>query len=88
MTNMICKVCGFHYENYYPWGEDGKTPTYDICVCCGVEFGFDDDDMAGMGILAYRLKWINEDANFHVASARPENWILEEQLRNIPEEFI
>lgn len=23
--------------DYNPWGDDGKTPTYDICPCCGVE---------------------------------------------------
>jgi len=87
MTNTICRVCGFCYSNYCPWGEDGETPTYDHCVCCGCEFGFDDDDMAGEGILSYRSRWLNRGAIFFMLSERPENWSLEDQLKNIPEEF-
>ena len=75
--------------DYYPWGEDGKTPTYDICACCGGEFGFDDDIHAcGKPIQVYRSKWISEGANFYNPSERPENWKLEDQLKNIPEEFV
>jgi len=88
MTNTMCRVCGFCYSDYYPWGEDGSTPTYDICVCCGCEFGFDDDEMAcGKSIQAYRSTWINGGAIFFMPSERPENWNLEDHLKNIPEEF-
>ena len=84
MDNMTCRVCGFHYDGYYPWGEDGRTPTYDICVCCGAEFGFDDDIHAsGKPIQSYRSKWINDGANFFTPSEQPENWNLEIQLYNI-----
>ncbi|MGB7430615.1 MAG: hypothetical protein WA933_22715 [Microcoleaceae cyanobacterium] len=36
-----CRVCG--YDMKYPiWGEDGNTPSFDICPCCGTEFGYED----------------------------------------------
>jgi hypothetical protein len=85
-----CRICGFQYDaDYYPWGIDNMTPTYDICVCCGGEFGFDDDIHAcGKPIQAYRSKWINEGAKFGVPSKCPENWNLQEQLKNISGEFV
>ena len=55
--NMMCRICGFVYDNYYPWGD----PDHEMCVCCGGEFGFDDDIHAcGKTIQEYRSKWINE----------------------------
>ena len=36
-VNNFCPVCGYPLSDYNPWGDDGKTPTYDICPCCGVE---------------------------------------------------
>jgi len=87
--NMTCRICGFLYDDYYPWGENGNTPDYEMCACCGGEFGFDDDIHAcGKPIQEYRSKWIDEGANFYNPSKRPENWNLEVQLGNIPEEFV
>jgi len=86
---MICRICGFLYDDYYPWGEDGNTPDYEHCAYCGAEFGFDDDIAAcGKPIHVYRSKWISEGAKFFIASRCPENWSLEEQLKNIHEEFL
>ena len=33
--NNFCPVCGYPLGNYNPWGDDGKTPTFDICPCWG-----------------------------------------------------
>lgn len=41
-NSFYCRVCGL-YLGYQPWGEDGKTPSYEICPCCGVEFGYEYD---------------------------------------------
>lgn len=41
-VNNFCHVCGYPLGDYNPWGDDGKTPTYDICPCCGVEWGNED----------------------------------------------
>ena len=29
-----CRVCGLN-QDFKPWGEDGKTPAFEICGCCG-----------------------------------------------------
>ncbi len=36
-----CRVCGLDHE-YFIWGSEGHLPTFDICECCGVEFGYGD----------------------------------------------
>lgn len=41
MEEHFCRVCGLYIEDE-PWGKDGSCPTYEICSCCGVEFGNED----------------------------------------------
>lgn len=41
--SFYCRVCGL-YLGYQPWGEDGRTLSYNI-LCCGVEFGYEDDSI-------------------------------------------
>lgn len=36
-----CRVCGLD-QGFKPWGEDDQTPTFDLCNCCGVQFGYED----------------------------------------------
>lgn len=77
----MCKVCGYSELNYYPWGEDGKTPSYEICPCCGVEFGYEDSTLEGM--LKYRKKWIKLGGKWFKEEKRPNNWSLDKQLKNV-----
>lgn len=56
MNEFVCRICGFLLEEK-PWGEDGEAPTYDICPCCGVEFG--NEDYCLDSIREYRIRWIN-----------------------------
>lgn len=44
----LCKVCDFDCSPFFPWGEDGLTPSYSICPQCGVEFGYEDTSEAGI----------------------------------------
>jgi hypothetical protein len=81
-----CRVCGlFQGEDHPPWGSDGKCPSFDICECCGVEFGYGDcflDD-----VKRARKEWLDKGAFWNDPKYRPKNWSLEEQLNNIPEKF-
>lgn len=79
-----CRVCG-QFSEKHPWGEDGKSPTLELCPCCGVQFGVDDDTIDI--IKAYRAKWINEGTKWLTKEQKPDQWNIEEQLRNIPEKF-
>lgn len=38
MSRHNCRVCGYYIDDL-PWGKDGNCPTYEICPCCGDEFG-------------------------------------------------
>jgi hypothetical protein len=40
VNTFACPVCGYPGLDEPPWAED--SPSYDICPCCGVEFGYDD----------------------------------------------
>lgn len=81
---LRCRVCGYKSEDP-PWGDDGRTPLYDFCECCGVEHGYQDASPAGAR--TYRAQWIAAGAEWEEAAARPEGWKLDEQLRHIPPEF-
>ncbi len=80
----FCRVCGLEEEEP-PWGEDGETPLWDICACCGVEHGY--EDSSPIAIRRYREQWLGKGAPWWDLQFRPEGWSLEEQLENIPLQF-
>lgn len=77
---MDCRVCGLTHDEP-PWGEDGLSPTFDICECCGVEFGYEDSNSTS-GI-NYLLEWVKSGAMWHDPQAKPHGWSLEKQLQNV-----
>jgi hypothetical protein len=79
--NQCCRVCGLFYPDFFPWGYDGISPTYDICDCCGVEFG--NEDYSAESITSHRDKWIKNGAEWNKEQCRPTNWNIELQLENI-----
>jgi hypothetical protein len=85
MNRHNCRVCGY-YIGDLPWGKDGNCPTYEICPCCGVEFG--NEDCTKEFTKQYREKWINEGAKWFAPEEKPKNWNKEEQFINIPQEFL
>jgi hypothetical protein len=84
MDTLYCRVCGF-LNVLPPWGEDDDYPDYGICDCCGVEAGLDDRSL--VGIRLYRKEWLDSGAKWFKPKLKPENWDLEEQMKNIPERF-
>ncbi len=84
MTNIFCRVCGYRHSEPQ-WGEDGKSPNYEICPCCGVESG--NEDYTIESIRRYRKSWIEEQGSKWFYPGKPSNWSLDDQLTNIPHEF-
>lgn len=82
--NKFCPVCGYPLGDYNPWGDDGKTPTYDICPYCGVEWG--NEDYTSESRKEYCSKWIAAGTKWFDPQKKPANWNLEEQLKNIANE--
>ena len=85
MKNHNCRVCGLYIEDA-TWGEDNKTPTYEICPCCGVEFGNEDYTLESTRI--YRFNWIKSGAKWFSRKEQPLNWRVEDQFKFIPEDWI
>ena len=62
----VCKVCGLYYPVFYPWGESGDIPSHDICDCCGIEFGYEDNNVesakkAGAGKIIFLVNNDNQE---------------------------
>jgi hypothetical protein len=60
-SELVCRVCGLATDER-PWGEDGNRPTYEICQCCGVEFGYGDGSL--QDIINYREQWLRDGAKW------------------------
>jgi hypothetical protein len=80
-----CLSCGYK-PKYYPWGEDGQSPSMEICPCCGVQFGNEDKTLESLK--TYRSKWISNGAKWFSKEDKPEGWDMDAQMKKIPEEFL
>lgn len=78
-----CRVCGLK-QHTPPWSKDGQ-PSFDICVCCGTEFGC--DDVKAIDIHHRRKAWIASGTVWRDPSCRPKDWSLMQQLSNIPSTY-
>ena len=80
-----CRICGHKYDDFYPWGKDGKTASFEICDCCGVTFGY--EDATKKAAIEFRKIWIDNGAKWHNCSVQPKGWSFEKSLREVPSEF-
>lgn len=80
-----CRVCGF-LQDELPWGESEDLPTFNICPCCGVEFGYEDATL--YGIRRYRKLWLSGGAKWFNPKLQPKDWTLELQLKGIPTRYV
>ena len=79
-----CYVCGAQADSP-PWGEDGRTPTYDFCPSCGCEHGYQDSSTKGIETL--RAKWLARGGEWEDSSFKPDHLSLDLQLAQIPTEL-
>jgi hypothetical protein len=71
---------------FEPWGPDGKTPSHDICPCCGVEWGYEDGTLESTR--KYRDEWVKNGTRWNVAGDKPAHWSWEKQRAQIPAEWL
>jgi hypothetical protein len=81
---FYCRVCGFRLEDP-PWGYDSKSPVFDFCPCCGVEFGY--QDATPEGARKFRYRWLERGATWDDEQEKPEKWNLEDQIKQIPMQY-
>jgi hypothetical protein len=77
---MNCRVCGLTQDDL-PWGIDGNSPNYEICDCCGVEFG--NEDYKYESVLKYRENWIKKGMLWFNKKNKPLEWDFEKQFSSI-----
>ena len=80
----ICPVCGFDDLDSAPYDNNGN-PSYEICSCCGFEFGFHDSS-EHMTFEKYREEWMLRGFPFEFKPDIPNIWneeIMRKQLLNI-----
>ncbi|OLY94437.1 hypothetical protein [Cnuella takakiae] len=75
-----CRVCGLE-QIEKPWGDDGATPSFEICDCCGVEFGY--EDSTELSIKRYREDWLRRGGEWFDKKAKPIDWSLDEQIKYV-----
>lgn len=81
MKKYTCHVCGYPELSDPPWGDDGKSSSFDICPCCGVEYGYEDAREAAM--LKFRQQWIASGGKWFNERLKPRDWDMKKQLLNI-----
>jgi hypothetical protein len=81
LNNINCRVCGFAL-GFEPWGKDDSEPTWEICPCCGTEFGYEDSTI--IGVMRARKRWIDNGAQWFNNNKRPSDWDMNTQLSMIP----
>ena len=79
---FLCRICAWKLDEP-PWGSDNRIPNYEICPCCGCEFG--NDNYALESIREYRRSWLEKGAQWFLSKKRPVVLDLEGQLDNISE---
>ena len=77
-----CRVCGLRYDDFFPWGATGTDPTFDICDCCGTEFGY--QDITVESVRAARARWLAAGGEWREERTRPSQWDRQRQLAAIP----
>ncbi|MFJ2770283.1 hypothetical protein [Streptomyces sp. NPDC087300] len=76
----VCRVCGLDVGEVR-FDEHGLA-LFVICECCGTESGVSD----GIVAQARRVRghWLDAGSTWFEPKARPAEWELQQQLRNIP----
>jgi transcription elongation factor Elf1 len=77
----ICPVCGFDGLSEPPYDKQNQ-PSYEVCPCCGFEFGFDEQQTSDK-YNVFRSTWIKNGAEWFLPNKKPKDWNLKKQLENL-----
>ncbi|WP_061224952.1 hypothetical protein [Leptospira weilii] len=84
-VEYLCPVCGYELD-FLPW--EDLDPSFGICHCCGIQFGYTDATPEGEGKEeqdSYREWWISHGMEWQSKGIfdPPPNWDPKEQLKRI-----
>jgi hypothetical protein len=81
MGKYTCPVCGYPDLEEPAWNISTGNPSFEICPCCGCEFGY--EDATSIGKKRYLQKWVRSGTNWFKPDLKPANWDLREQLTRV-----
>ncbi len=79
----VCPVCKFDGLSEPPYNSEGSGP-YEICPCCGFEFGVDDFgyNSCKEAHAVWRKQWIDRGCLWQYSeNKKPKDWDPVEQLK-------
>lgn len=74
-----CPVCGYNNLDFMPYDEKGYA-SFEICPCCGFEFGCDDFPDKEKSFAEWRENWIKNGCVWFSRNPAPQGWSSEKQL--------
>ncbi len=75
MKIKCCPLCGWGpFDINYPSIRE-LCVSYDICECCGCEYGYDDSE-------DYYQKWVTNGCCWFDPEKMPTDWQLKNQLQH------
>ena len=77
---LPCPVCGYPGLDEPPRDPVEGGASYEICPCCGFQFGFDDDD-GDYSYEQWRADWLEAGMPWRGVERAPRDWHPREQLR-------
>jgi len=81
-ARFTCPICGCR-ELEKPPRSETTGGSYEICPCCGFEFGYHDEDQ-GISDQEWRRRWVAMGMPWFDRSTRPPlGWDPVEQLRRL-----
>src|SRR5436305_1199927 len=98
VVNHYCPCCGYpgldmpayrrlglppwHHPGPPPYEQWYGDPSYDVCACCGFEFGNDDNPGTAppSTFEQYRREWVAEGCRWFDPAQQPTVWSVEEQF--------
>ncbi len=70
-TCPVCRYAGLYEAPY----DDRGVGSYEICPCCGFEFGLDEGTDREAAFAAWRAQWLRDGCPwFSSARTAPEGW--------------
>jgi hypothetical protein len=80
-VSFTCPVCGFPGLDEAPCDDHGCA-SFEICPCCGIEFGYDDATTSHSEL---RARWIAGGKCWRSDREPPTGWDADTQLAQIGE---
>lgn len=76
-----CRVCGYELPAY-PWSDGGSAPSFELCPCCGVEFGY--EDATADGVRHFRDRWLAAGSPWVDRRTPPDGLGVADRLERVP----